>query len=77
MTIKWDTLKTAEQLEQERHDSAAAQVRKERDKRMSATDFWLLPDAPEQPEGLLEYRQALRDISEQEGFPFDVEWPEL
>ena len=22
-----------------------------------------------------EYRQALRDISEQEGFPHDVEWP--
>lgn len=23
------------------------------------------------------YRQALRDITEQAGFPFDVQWPEL
>ena len=23
------------------------------------------------------YRQALRDIPEQSGFPFDVEWPDL
>ena len=77
MTIKWQTLKTAEMLQQERLLSLAAQVRAERDKRITATDFYMLPDAPPAPEGLATYRQALRDITEQAGFPDSVEWPGL
>jgi hypothetical protein len=77
MTIKWDTLKTAETLEQERLDALANQVRAERDRRIAATDFYMLQDAPTPPEGLAEYRQALRDITLQEGFPESVIWPEL
>ena len=26
---------------------------------------------------MAEYRQALRDLTKQEGFPYDVEWPEI
>lgn len=53
------------------------QVRAERDKRLASTDFYMLQDAPAAPVGIAEYRQALRDITEQEGFPWAVEWPEL
>lgn len=77
MTIKWETMKTAQQMEAEKLESLSANVRAERDKRLAATDFYMLQDAPPAPEGLTAYRQALRDITEQPGFPEDVQWPEL
>lgn len=70
-------LKKASDIKNEKLEALATQVRRERDKRIAATDFYLLPDAPQKPEGLLAYRQALRDITEQEGFPSVVEWPIL
>jgi hypothetical protein len=33
------------------------------------------PIAPEKREEWAVYRQALRDIPEQPGFPWEVEWP--
>jgi hypothetical protein len=77
MTIKWNTLKTAEQKEVERLEALASAVRAERDKRLAATDFYMLQDAPPAPEGVADYRAALRDITEQEGFPENIEWPVL
>ncbi len=77
MTIKWNTLKTAEQKEVERLEALASAVRTERDKRLSATDFYMLQDAPPAPEGVAEYRAALRNITEQEDFPENIEWPTL
>jgi hypothetical protein len=77
MTIDWSKLKTAEQKEAERLESLANTVRAERDKRLAATDFYLLPDAPQSPETLLAYRQALREVPQQAGFPALVEWPVL
>lgn len=75
--IKWETLKTAETIEAEKLEALANQVRAERDKRLAATDFYMLQDAPPAPVGVAEYRQALRDITEQEGFPEAVVWPEF
>ena len=46
---------------------------------LSESDWTMMPDAPftkEQQKKWKEYRQALRDISEQEGFPETVIWPE-
>lgn len=58
-------------------NARAEAVRTERNKRLAATDFYMLQDAPAAPVGVAEYRQALRDVTEQEGFPFDIVWPEL
>ncbi|MEO3879257.1 tail fiber assembly protein [Rheinheimera fenheensis] len=77
MSIKWDTLKTVTQLEAERLESLAASARAERDKRLAKTDFYMLQDAPAAPAGVAEYRQALRDITAQPGFPEQVNWPQL
>lgn len=42
------------------------------------TDWTQLPDVPEATKTLwAEYRQALRDITSQEGFPYDIVWPEV
>lgn len=76
MSIKWSTLKTAEDLELEKKEQVANSVRAERDKLISETDYFMLQDAPLAPEGVETYRQALRDITLQKGFPFDVQWPE-
>lgn len=52
-------------------------VRSERDARLRATDWTQLPDVPEETqEAWRPFRQALRDVPEQEGFPHDVKWPE-
>lgn len=64
------------QLEFETSAKAGA-IRARRDELIANTDFYLLPDAPSQPEGLTSYRQALRNVPQQGGFPWDVEWPEL
>ena len=55
-------------------------IRSTRDKLISDTDYKLMPDYPipiEELENLKLYRQKLRDITEQEGFPFNVVWPTL
>lgn len=70
-------IKTAAELEAERLESLASAARAKRDAMIKETDFYMLPDYPNAPRGIAEYRQALRDITEQPGFPHDVTWPEL
>lgn len=56
----------------------ASRVRSQRDAKLSATDYLVVPDYPISPEDLEAvkvYRQALRDIPEQSGFPKNVQWP--
>lgn len=59
-------------------EQMARQVRFQRDRLLSASDYYVMPDYPYSEHGLIEvkaYRQALRDITMQEGFPFEIEWP--
>ena len=71
------SIKTAAELEAERIESLAKSVRAKRDALIKETDFYMLPDYPNAPQGIAEYRQALRDITEQPGFPNNIVWPEL
>lgn len=55
-----------------------ADVRAERDKRLAATDKYVLPDFPITEDKLAVvklYRQALRDVPAQSSFPSSVNWP--
>lgn len=70
-------IKTAEELEAERLESLANAARAKRDTLIKETDFYVLPDYPNAPQGIAEYRQALRDITEQPGFPEIIDWPVL
>lgn len=60
-------------------DSMVAEaIRDKRNNLLGETDYYLMPDYPSNPQNLEElkvYRQALRDIPKQEGFPRDVRWP--
>lgn len=54
------------------------EVRQERDARLTACDWTQMPDSPLDADAKTAwqvYRQALRDVPEQEGFPCDVTWP--
>lgn len=58
-------------------------LRQERDRRLSETDFLLMPDYPLTPsikQAILDYRTALRDLPQQAGAPWDggeslTPWP--
>lgn len=50
-------------------------VRDDRNARLAACDWTQLPDAPVDRDIWAAYRQDLRDVSSQPGFPWNVEWP--
>ena len=57
----------------------ASEVRSKRDKLLSETDYMMMKDYPlssEKEQQLAEYRQQLRDITKQPGFPRQITWPE-
>ena len=56
----------------------AASARQKRDRLIAVTDYLVTPDYPISADRLAKvktYRQALRDIPEQAGFPRDIVWP--
>lgn len=58
-------------------DVVALQVRQERDARLARTDWTQAADVPEITKNKwASYRQQLRDLPHQSGFPFDVVWPD-
>jgi len=55
-------------------------VRAERNARLSECDWTQLSDAPltdAEKQSWAAYRQALRDITDQAEFPFNVQWPNV
>ncbi len=50
-------------------------VRQTRESLLSSCDWTQVPDAPVDKAAWATYRQALRDITSQDGFPEDVVWP--
>ncbi len=58
--------------------NAAEVARAKRDRLLAQTDYLVMPDYPlsgERREAVLAYRQALRDVTEQPGWPQNVDWP--
>jgi hypothetical protein len=53
----------------------AASVRAERNSKLSETDWTQVYDAPVDKNAWADYRQALRDIPNQPGFPWNIDWP--
>ena len=60
-------------------DAEAARVRATRNALLDKSDKEVMPDrkdaAAKSYDGWVTYRKALRDIPEQKGFPFEIEWP--
>ena len=54
----------------------AAAIRAERDRLLSVTDWTQTADVPQTTKDLFApYRQALRDLPQQSGFPENIDWP--
>lgn len=61
------------------NEELAAQARRKRDLLLEECDYYVMPDYPSTADGLLvvkKYRQELRDITDQSGFPKEIAWPE-
>ena len=57
----------------------SASARQKRDRLIATTDYLVTPDYPIESDRLAKvkiYRQALRDIPEQSGFPRSITWPD-
>lgn len=53
----------------------AKAVREQRTQKLKDTDWTQVADAPVDKAAWAVYRQALRDITAQAGFPWTIEWP--
>ena len=72
---KWYTKYTIGQRDKEPIDKQQEEnIRRQRDSLIKESDWRAVSDRELEPEWK-EFRQALRDISNQEGFPHDVKWP--
>lgn len=61
-------------------EELAAIARGKRDTLIAETDYLVMPDYPQDVASLTaikEYRQALRDVPVQPGFPEVIQWPNL
>lgn len=76
----WELTKIPEPTAEEIQAQIARDARSKRDYLISQTDYLLQLDYPisaEQLEEVKAYRQALRDVPEQDGFPETIVWPEM
>ena len=69
---EWDAMEA--QYVSEADTRKAEEVRQERDQLLQQTD-WMANSDVTMSDDWRTYRQALRDIPSQEGFPNDVTWP--
>lgn len=67
----WQVSYTVENMAQ---SDAEANVRDKRNRLLTETDWWAVSDRTMTTEQA-QYRDALRDIPAQDGFPFSVVWP--
>jgi len=56
-------------------EKLAADIRAERNQLLADSDWTQMPDAPVDQAAWATYRQALRDIPQQAGFPTEITWP--
>jgi len=73
-TKTWQDLRT----EQQKYSQAAREIQRQRAQLLASSD-WVVIKAMDQgtqvPEAWSTYRQQLRDITQQTGYPFTVVWP--
>ena len=73
---QWVLNAAAEDEVAERTLTVSRQMRETRNIKLQKTDWTQLRDAPVDATVWATYRQALRDITSQDGFPWEITWPE-
>lgn len=72
---KWVATNASAEDIAERTANQEINVRAERDRLLADSDWTQVADAPVSASAWATYRQALRDIPSQNGFPWTVNWP--
>ena len=76
---KWYTKQSVADMNQEAKDALdttqAEAMRKQRNDKLKDSDWTQVADAPVDKAAWATHRQALRDITAQAGFPWDINWP--
>jgi len=77
---QWFTKYSVSNMDQEAKDALdttqAEAVRKQRNDKLKDSDWTQVADAPVDKTVWAAYRQALRDVTTQAGFPWTINWPE-
>lgn len=71
----WEVSPAPDAEKEQRTNSKAVEVRNTRNNKLAQSDWTQLADAQVNKELWSTYRQALRDVTTQQGFPWDVSWP--
>ena len=77
-TAVWDVTDATPEQITERTDQKASDVRAQRNNLLAQSDWTQLGDAPLDSHTKLlwaQYREELRDVTQQTGFPWNVVWP--
>ncbi|MFZ9945286.1 MAG: tail fiber assembly protein [Candidatus Nanopelagicaceae bacterium] len=72
----WEIIERSEEEKKAVEEYAINNARYKRNQLLSSSDWKQLADSPSDKAQWAEYRQALRDITKQIGFPWEVDWPE-
>jgi len=75
-TQAWEIRPASEEEIEGRLARKQDEVRAERNSRLTNSDWTQLSDSPADHGTWAIYRQELRDVPDQEGFPWNVIWPE-
>jgi hypothetical protein len=72
---EWSVTNAPPEEASARFDAICQRERGTRNQLLADCDWTQLPDAQVNPADWAAYRQQLRDVSEQSGFPFNITWP--
>lgn len=72
---QWVVVELSDSEKEIRYLLKVSSIRADRDRLLTASDWTQVADAPVDAVAWATYRQSLRDVPAQAGFPFTVEWP--
>jgi hypothetical protein len=73
---KWVISQATEQEISDRISIKSSNVRDQRNQLLAQSDWTQVLDAPVDQQAWAQYRQQLRDVTTQPGFPLEVVWPQ-
>lgn len=77
-TVGWEIMKLSDEEREIQYQHLEMSIRYERNELLAMTDYIHMPDcAIKNTDEFLAYRQALRDLPEADGWPKNIEWPEV
>jgi hypothetical protein len=73
----WQVTEASASEVAERKASVETAAREQRNYLLKESDWTQVSDAPVDQSAWAEYRQSLRDVTKQEGFPDSISWPRV